>query len=240
MAESSDQRGSRESRETPPSRPERTGDPRSGDRRGGDRRRTDRRAPPPVWRRPWALVGYGALAALVLVVALRGNGGDEEEEEPQAEILAEGTPPPSGSSDAVVLGAPVEVAMQGSDYERLLIEGDQARGRLIRVLLFCAPVSSTSIREVDNPERRVVALGDSDRRVPTADCKWGEAGGDRRPDLVLLVPPGLAESFAAQPVVTDGFIRRRRLVADVEWVGRSESLSLRTASILRRVVEGSP
>jgi hypothetical protein len=29
-------------------------------------------------------------------------------------------------------------------------------------------------------------------------------------------------------------VRRRRVVADIEWIGRSEALALRTAGVLRR------
>jgi hypothetical protein len=58
----------------------------------------------------------------------------------------------------------------------------------------------------------------------------------RREDLLLLVPPARAEEFAAAPVVTDNFVQRRRVVAEVEWVGRSETLALRTAAVFQRMV----
>ena len=38
------------------------------------------------------------------------------------------------------------------------------------------------------------------------------------------------------PVVQDNFVERRRVTAEVEWVGRSEALALRTAGVFRGLV----
>jgi hypothetical protein len=82
------------------------------------------------------------------------------------------------------------------------------------------------------PEAAVAALA-ANGRVPAAECKWGSANDPRREDFVLLVPPDLADRFASTPVVTDQFQRRRRISAEVEWLGRSEALALRPAGVFR-------
>ena len=73
--------------------------------------------------------------------------------------------------------------------------------------------------------------------MPGAVCKWGPSGEVRREALLLLIPPALADEFAAAPEVTDNFVQRRRVVAEVEWVGRSETLALRTAAVFQRMVQ---
>jgi hypothetical protein len=213
------------------------GDRRRNDRRSGDRRRSDRRAPVPVWRQPWALVAYGALAAFLVVMAVRGLADGDEPRTPA--ITAEGaTAPTTRTPRAPREGEVAEDAMTASDFERLLIEGDAAKGRLVRVQLACGPVSSVSMRSLDSPEEAVAELADAGSRVPAAECRWGGRAEERRPDFLLLVPPELAEAFSATPVVADGFVRRRAMVADVEWIGRAESLALRTSGVLVRVVSG--
>jgi hypothetical protein len=72
-------------------------------------------------------------------------------------------------------------------------------------------------------------------RVPGAICKWGGQDDPKRSDFLLLVPPQLAADFAAQPVVLDGTVRRRRVVANVEWLGQSRALALETVGIYRGV-----
>ena len=213
------------------------GDRRRGDRRSGDRRRSDRRAPVPAWRKPWALVAYGALAAFLVVLVVGGLADDDDR--PSPAITAEGGPAPTTTTTRSPReGEVAEDAMTASDFERLLIEGDAAKGRLVRVQLSCGPVSSVAMRSVDDPEDAVVDLADAGSRVPAAECRWGGRAEERRPDFLLLVPPEMAEPFAATPVVADGFVRRRAMVADVEWIGRAESLALRTAGVLVRVVSG--
>jgi len=211
------------------------GDRRGNDRRSGDRRRSDRRFPVPVWRRPWALVSYGAVAALLLVLVLRGVGGDERL---TPAMSADNATAPATVTRPARDGEIAEDAMTASDFERLLIEGDAAKGRLVRVQLACGPVSSVAMRSVDSPEPEIAALADAGSRVPAAECRWGGRAEERRPDFLLLVPPEAGEAFSAAPLVADGFVRRRTMVADVEWIGRAESLALRTAGVLERVVTG--
>src|SRR5689334_2505451 len=116
-------------------RQERTGDNRGGDRRGSDRRRVDRRAPPPPWRTPWAFAGYGAVAVLALVFVARGCGKDDAPT-PTGPIAP--APPPIATAPA---GPPqqggVESAMTTADFERLTIEGERARGKVVKAQLYC-------------------------------------------------------------------------------------------------------
>lgn len=215
---------------------ERSGDRRSDDRRGGERRRVERRAPPPVWRRPWALVSYGVLGALAVVLLFELLGdGDQEPSSP--EVVAAGPVAPAAEPTPAATAAPPEDAFTTADFERLVIEGEAAKGRRVRTQLYCGTPDPIALREgVASAERAILALRDGEGRVPAAECKWGTREDARRRDFLLLVPPDLAGDFAAQPVVTDEFVRRRRILAEVEWIGRSEVLSLRTVGILRRVL----
>jgi hypothetical protein len=76
-----------------------------------------------------------------------------------------------------------------------------------------------------------------DGRVPAAVCKWGSRDDPRRKDFLLLVPPAQAAQFSAAPVVMDGYVRRRHLVAQVEWVGDTRTLALRTAGVFRGLAQ---
>jgi hypothetical protein len=201
--------------------------PRSGsDRRGRERRARDRRAP--------ALVSYGLLGALGLVslwnvTASRPSPAVEEEplameerREPQQQIIE--TQPSGG----------VEEAFGAEGFARLMVEGDAAQGRLVRAELFCGPATHFTVIQ-SHPATRSVAALIQEGRVPAAECKWGQRSeGQSRPDFLLLIPPEGADAFASAPVVTDSYVERRRVVAELEWVGRTEHLALRTAGVLRR------
>jgi hypothetical protein len=206
-----------------------------GDRRRKERRRDDRRGPVPPWRRPWAFVLYGVGLAItvVLVAALMRGGGDppprDRTPDPRAGVQQPQAPPPPDPAGAA------EEATGHADYERLLAEGGAARGRLVRVELYCGSVSSVATRQVPDEERALADLADAEGRVPAAECKWGRRRDEvQREDLMLVVPPHFVERFAQAPTVEDGFVRRRRVVADIEWMGRSEGMALRTTGILRR------
>lgn len=215
---------------------ERTGDRRDNERRSNDRRRVERRSPPPVWRRPWALVGYGVLGALAAVLVFNALAADDGP--PPGEVVPAGPVVPSAdSTPPPAAGEPPQDAFATADFERLVIEGQEARGRLVRTELYCGTPDPVALRQgIPNAESVILALRDSMGRVPGADCKWGARGDERRQDFLLLVPPDLADDFAAAPVTTDNFVRRRRLLAEVEWIGRSEILALRTVGVLRRVL----
>lgn len=213
---------------------ERQGDNRGGDRRGTDRRRVERRAPPPAWRRPWAYASYGALGVLGLVLLLRGCGGDDTPTPagpvapaPPA-IATTPTPPPPGR---------IEQAMTTADFERLALEGERARGRIVQAQLWCeTPTRVALSSSTDTVEAAVAPLVDrATSRVPGATCLWGAQGDARREEFLLLVPPDMADEFAAQPVVLDGYVRRRRVVAKVEWIGKSRALALATVGIFRGI-----
>jgi hypothetical protein len=216
------------------SQEERSQAARAGDRRGNERRRLERRAPPPPWRRPWALVAYGVVGALALVMLLNSLGGDDEEA-PRDETLVErpaegGTTVAPANPQAAAGGT--EDAYGTAGFERLVVEGEAAVGKIVRAELFCeAPQDFTIIAGHTAP--RSVASLIQGGRVRGSVCKWGPTGEPRREDLLLLVPAAKATEFAAAPVVNDNFVERRRVVAEMEWVGRSETLALRTAAVFR-------
>jgi hypothetical protein len=212
-----------------------------GDRRRKERRRDDRRGPVPPWRQPWAYVLYGVGLAVTLVLVFALTRGGEPDPVAQDET-APGTgvqqprdpPPPDPTGEA-------EAARQHVDFERLLAEGSGARGRLVRVELYCGSITPVATRQIPEEESSLQALTDAEGRLPAAECKWGRRREDvQREDLMLAVPAHLVERFAQAPTVEDGFVRRRRIVADIEWVGRSEAVSLRTVGILRRYPAPAP
>jgi hypothetical protein len=203
---------------------------RGGERRGNERRRLDRRTPPPPWRRPWAFAAYGAVAALVVLLAVTGWPATGRRRDPPIVERPAATQPPRAAPN--VAPAAPEAAYGAAGFERLTLEGAAAVGRHVRTELYCEQPASFRVREGVPPEAAVAALA-ANGRVPAAECKWGSANDPRREDFVLLVPPDLADRFASTPVVTDQFQRRRRISAEVEWLGRSEALALRPAGVFR-------
>jgi hypothetical protein len=203
----------------------------SADRRSGNRRRDERRTPPPIWRRPAAYVTYGVLAGFVLVLMVRGLGsGPAPDMDPAAmEQLTIAEPPPSPPPGA----APTREAFTLAQYERLIAEGGDAVGEIVRTELFCGNISPVTVRAGERSNPALVALADADGRAPAAECRWGREA--RSSDFLLIVPPDLAEEFARAPEVELNFVRRRRIPANVEWLGRSEELALRTAGVLRDI-----
>jgi hypothetical protein len=212
---------------------ERQGDNRGGDRRGTDRRRVDRRAPAPWWRRPWAFASYGALGVLALVVLLRGCGGGDDTPTPTGPIAP--APPPIATTPTPAQPGRIEPAMTTADFERLTLEGERARGRIVQAQLWCeAPTRMALSSSTDTVESAVAPLVDrAASRVPGATCLWGAKDDPRREEFLLLVPPDLAAEFASQPDALDGYVRRRHVVAKVEWIGKSRALALATVGIFR-------
>jgi hypothetical protein len=217
------------------------GENRGGDRRGGDRRKVDRRSPPPVWRRSWALVAYGVIGSLLIVALVSAALGDGEEDQSDlaaakdstdivaapAPVAVEAPPPPSPDA------AP-EAAMGTEDFERLSLQGDAALGRVVRAQLFCeAPSPVALVEGADTIPAQLVPLVDAERRVPAAVCWWGRRDDPRREEFLLVVPPTRAAEFSSAPVVMDGYVRRRHLIAHVQWMGKTRALALRTAGVFQ-------
>lgn len=209
--------------------------PRAGDRRGTDRRRLERRAPPPVWRRPWALVSYGVVGAFALVLLWNGITRDDDTPAARDEALVE-KQPEGGTTVAAdnpraTASAP-EDAYGSAGFERLVVQGEGAVGKVVRTELYCeAPQNFTVIQGHTAPQS--VASLIQEGRVPAARCRWGAPAEPRREEFLLIVPPAMADEFSATPVVQDNFVERRRVRAEVEWVGRSQTLALRTAGVFR-------
>jgi hypothetical protein len=209
-------------------------DPRTGDRRARDRRRTDRRTPVPPWRRPWAFAAYGAIGALLIFLAFRASGDPPVRDgEAGGEVIAA---PAAHDVDRTTRPAseqpPLDAHSAGA-FAQLVALGDEARGQRVNTELFCSAITSVSVRSVPGVPPRVAELSDSGGRVPGAECKWGSATA--APDFLLLIPPSHADAFAAAPMVEEGFVRRRRINVELEWLGRTESLALRTAGVLNQI-----
>ncbi|HVG45259.1 MAG TPA: hypothetical protein VM890_11030 [Longimicrobium sp.] len=211
---------------------ERKGDNRGGDRRANDRRRLERRAPPPPWRRPGAFAAYGAVGVLALVLALRGCG-DDEAPVPTGPIAP--APPTIATTPVAPHQGPVEQALRTADFERLTLEGERARGRIVQAQLYCdTPTPVALSTSSDTVEAAIAPLVDrATSRVPGATCLWGAQDDARREEFLLLVPPDLAQQFTSEPVTLDGYIRRRKVIANVEWIGKSRALALQTVGIFR-------
>lgn len=213
------------------------GDGRRGERRMADRRRTDRRAPVPPWRRPWALVAYGAVGMLLLFW-LFGGGGDGDDDRPTRDSTIVAAPPAIDTTPTPPRQPGVENALTTADFERLTLESEGARGRVVKAQLFCDAPAAVAVQTSDSVEAAVAALLDTaTQRVPAAECKWGAQDDPRREDFLLLVPPDRADEFSRAPVILDGFVRRRRLIAQVEWIGKSRSLALRSVGVFRGLTQ---
>ena len=211
----------------------RAGDRRADDRRNRDRRRNDRRVPLPWWRKPPALVGYGVVGALILVAIFHPFGGDDK---PAADRPLVSTPAaPIAESKPVAVSHQAEAAYTTGDFERLIIEGQGAVGKLVNAELFCAAPSRMSVR-MDVPVEEPIAPLVQDAHVSAAECRWGRTADERREEFVLVVPPAQAKAYASAPETTEDFVQRRHLYAQVEWVGRSRALALRSAGVLREVL----
>lgn len=212
---------------------------RGGDRRQSDRRRVDRRAPLPPWRRPWAYVTYGVVG--VLVVMLLFSLGGEPEAAPPATAVETTMALPEVDTGAVAgAGVPVEDAHGTAGYEALLAEGGGAAGRRVWTTVYCEPIRSISLRTGGNTRipPSVAEAADADGRVPAAECRWGSEPS--APELLLVVPPPLAQRFASTPEVQQSFVLRREVPAEVEWVGRSDALALRIVAVLRDIRPAGP
>jgi hypothetical protein len=164
------------------------------------------------------------------------SGGDEPRPVDDAPMVTRepgepGVAPPAAATTKNN-NAPVEAAFGAAGFERLVLQGPSAIGKTVKAELYCEQPTSYQVRTNVDAEAPVAALA-ANGRIPAAECKWGGANDPRREDFLLLVPPDLADDFAATPVINDDFQRRRRLLANVEWVGRSQALELRTAGVFR-------
>lgn len=212
---------------------------RAGDRRGNDRRRVERRAPVPPWRRPWALVSYGVIGAFALVMLWNGVKGEDDTPQARDETLVEEKP--SGSGTAVAAPNPTatvtgpEDAYGSAGFERLVVEGEGAVGKVVRAELYCETPENFTIIQGHTAPRSVASLI-QEGRISAARCRWGSTSEARREEFLLIVPPALGAQFASAPVVRDNFVERRRVIAELEWVGKSETLALRVAGVFRGLV----
>lgn len=204
---------------------------RGGDRRRKDRRRQDRRTPLPLWRQPWAFVVYGVVGAF-LVVLLLTRGDDPRREATPAAVGTQAALPEIDTS-AAGAAAPVADAYGSGGHASLLAEGSAAAGRRVRAELFCEEMRQVALRTGSNitVSASVAENADAEGRVAATECRWGSEVS--APTVLLVVPAALAAQFASTPEVEQSFVRRRRVAGEVEWIGRSEALALRTAAVLR-------
>ncbi len=177
-------------------------------------------------------MSYGVVGALALVLLLGRGGGSAPEPDPGEVITAPATHDVDRSLPPAAGAPPIE-ARSTSEFERILAEGEASQGLRVTTRLFCGSMTPVALRSVPKVPSSVAEMADATGRVPAAECKWGSATA--APDFLLLVPASLADRFAAAPEVEQGFVRRRQVDAEIEWVGRSDALALRTAGILREM-----
>lgn len=208
------------------------GDRRHADRRGAQRRRNDRRALAPPWRRPAAYIAYGVASSLLAIVGFRGIVWPTTRTPPSPTRL-EAIAVPASAEGGTPTTAPTNTrdGRSVSEYEILLAEGESALGQVVRTDLYCQTISQMSLRQSPTTGHRLNEVADSEGRVGVAECRWGDAS--RGADFFLVIPSDLAASFTEIPEEEMSFVLRRKVAARVEWLGRSEALSLRTAGILR-------
>jgi hypothetical protein len=213
------------------------GDRRGNDRRGNERRHRDRRLPLPWWRRPWALVSLGAVGMLFVVgLATVGRGSDRSTPRTDEALLRDTAPARPAVAHVPARPDVVEDASTAAAFERLNAEGEAAVGRWVKVELFCNSISSITVRNVEHIHPSLEAhIDPTARKVPVAECKWGAERGVRRDDLLLVVPPTLADEFTQYPLAQDGFVQRRRVHGEIEWLGPTDALALRPTGVLREL-----
>jgi hypothetical protein len=216
-----------------------SGDRRQVDRREVDRRRGDRRAGLSRWRGPLAYAGYGAVATILAVAGLHGL--DSPAPEGPALAAAMEIEPMADIAPAAARPAPPSPtiprqAFTLADFEVLLAEGESAVGQTVQAELYCQSIAPVAIRATLNgPGAALIDIVDAEGRVGGAECRWSNES--RTSDFLLVIPPDLAEAFTAMPEVELNFVQRRRVRASVEWLGRSDPLSLRIAGVLRAIEE---
>jgi len=206
------------------------GERRGSDRRGRERRRDDRRTPLPIWRRPAAFVAYGVVGAMLVLLLFRGRGADEADARSQA-VMVERIAMEEEQALPVPANGPSREAFTLAQYARLVAEGEDAVGEVVRTELYCGSISPVNVRTGERVNPALVELADAEGRVAGAECRWSREA--RSSDFLLIVPPDLAEQFAGAPEVDLNFVRRRRISADIEWLGRPEALALRNAGVLK-------
>lgn len=166
----------------------------------------------------------------MLVMLLRGLG--REDDGPPA-VVIEQPRERSDIVDSTVVVAPTRDAFTIGEYERLLAEGESAVGQVVLAELFCGPVTPIAMRPVEDRSPALTVLADDEQRVAGAECRWTRT--DRSARFLLIIPPHLSEEFAQMPEEEINFIQERVVPANVEWLGRSDDLSLRIAGVLRGI-----
>jgi hypothetical protein len=203
---------------------------RRGDRRAGGRRRTDGAS---GWRVSKAQAAVAAVGVLVLVLLVRGLTGSDDEPEGQAVGSELDTTEPAPTA-ALARPSAIREVYTVAEFEGLLAEGDAAVGQTIRTELYCGSISQVTVRSTQTVNPSIAQLAGTDGRVAAAECRWSR--DSLSSELLLVVPPNLAEDFARAPEVEINFVTRRQVPAEIEWLGRSEELSLRNAAVLRLII----
>ncbi len=216
-----------------------SGDRRQADRRASDRRKGNRRAGQPPWRGPLAYAGYGVLASLLATAGLRALDSSPEAGATQAAIME----PDAGASTPAMTARTIAAASPAArdaptlaHFEILLAEGESAVGQIVRTELYCQSIAPVAVRSTRGGQGAGLAgIIDAEGRVGGSECRWSDES--RSSDFLLVIPPDLAGAFTAMPEIEMNFVLRRRVRAQVEWLGRSDPLSRRTAGVLRAIEE---
>lgn len=174
------------------------------------------------------------MLVLVLLFRPRGDAKDDVAPLEKGGLITAPAAPAAASVTAPTAQVPPNPTSNAA-FEALILQGRNASGLRLRTELSCNTPSPIALSKVDTVPAAISALRMLDGRVPASECKWGQQGETQRPDFLLLVPPRLAEQFASTPLASDEFVPRRHLIAEVEWIGRSDALALRPTGVLRQV-----
>lgn len=191
--------------------------------------------PPPIWRQPAAYVMYGILATIIVVSLGRAARGDEQGQTVDASGLAAISEQAQEQALRDLAPGVIQDAFTSADFEGLVALGDAAAGRYVRAELFCEAIAPVMVRSFEGANPALLRMADSAGRVAGAECRWSRES--RSSDILLVVPTELAEEFAVLPEEELNFVRRRRVPATVEWLGRSQELALRTSAVLVEIEE---
>lgn len=209
------------------------------DRRRRDRRRTGRRQSERPWwrnRRGAIILGGLALAGVVLLSLENRQWDPTSVPSVDPDTLSPTVHYEEGTAERLDRARvdSIRHALAGAGFEELIAAGVTASGVVTEAPLVCDSVRRIRLLDDEEPYPTLVAMADSGR-VPAAECRWVSPGETQPAPFLLLIPAGLVSAFDSIPETAVGFVPRRRLRAEIEWIGTRRAIALRAGGILRAI-----